>query len=186
MAGNTTTKEVTAMEGAQLVIDALGRVQQKLHRALDGLSLKDLAHQPKPDCNPIGWLAWHLTRVQDDHLSNLAGQEQAWTGQEWYASFSMEPDTSNIGWGHTSQQVAAFRPPDAPTLLDYHDAVVERSRAYLAGLTPQELDRVLNEPQWDPMPTVGVRLMSVVNDNTEHVGQIAYLKGFLQGKGWRG
>ena len=174
------------MEGAQLVADSLGRVQQTLHRALEKLTPDELVQQPQPDGNPIGWLAWHLTRVQDDHISALAGLEQAWTSQEWHARFGMPSDARNIGWGHTSQQVSAFRAPDAQTLLDYHDAVVERSRAYLAGITPQELDRVLDEPQWDPLPTVGVRLVSVVNDNTEHVGQIAYLRGYLHGKGWRG
>ncbi len=174
------------MEGAQLVSDSLGRVQQTLHRALEGLTPDELVRQPKPDCNPIGWLAWHLTRVQDDHLSALAGREQAWITDGWHAKFGRPADPKDRGFGNTPEQVAAFRAPDARTLLDYHDAVVERSRAYLAGITPQELDRVLDAPRWDPLPTAGVRLVSVVNDNTEHVGQIAYLRGYLHGIGWRG
>ena len=80
--------------------------------------------------------------------------------------------------------MAALRPPDAETLLGYHDAVCGRTKAYLETLTPADLDVVLNEPQYQPMPTVGVRLVSVINDNTQHAGQAAYLRGLVQGKGW--
>ena len=169
------------MEGTSLLIDALGRIQQTLHSALSGLSPANLVYRPKPDCNPIGWLAWHLTRVQDHHISSLSGSEQAWIVQSWCSQFDMSDDADDIGWGHTIEQVNDFRPPPVRILLDYHDAVVERSKEYLAGLTAQDLECVLNEPHWQPLPTVGIRLVSVVNDNTEHVGQIAYLKGYLHG-----
>ena len=33
-------------------------------------------------------------------------------------------------------------------------------------------------------PTVGVRLVSVVNDNMQHVGQIIYQKACLRSGGW--
>ena len=35
------------------------------------------------------------------------------------------------------------------------------------------------------MPTVGVRLVSVVSDNTQHAGQIGYLRGYHAGFGWQ-
>jgi hypothetical protein len=70
------------------------------------------------------------------------------------------------------------------TLLDYHESVLERSKNHVAGLTPEALDRELNEPQWQPLPTVGVRLVSVLSDNLQHAGQAAYLRGLIQGKGW--
>ena len=173
------------MEAAAAVADALGRIQQTLERALKGLTAEELHRQPKDDCNPIAWLAWHLTRVQDHHLSDLAGREQAWTADGWHVRFGMEPDPQNAGWGHTSAQVAAFRAPDAGTLLGYYTAVLDRSKAYLASLKPADLDRVLDESQWREPVTVGIRLVSVMNDNTEHAGQINYLRGLFQGFGWQ-
>ena len=173
------------MEGTKLLADALGRIKGGLERALTGVSLEELHRLPQSDCNSIAWLAWHLTRVQDDHISSLASREQAWTDEGWHTRFGLEPDPSNVGWGHTPEQVAAFRSPDAQTLLDYHAAVMKRSTGYLATLGPADLGRVLNEPQWATSVTVGVRLVSVVNDGTEHMGQINYLRGLFQGLGWQ-
>lgn len=172
------------MEWQELVQDSYDRVWDALKTALGGLSVDDLDWQPHPDCNSMGWLVWHLTRVQDDHLSDLMGREQLWTGEGWYARFNRPPDPSDIGWGHTSEQVAAFESPDVETLLGYHRAVLERTKGYIATLWPADLERELNEPWFSPLPTVGVRLVSVVSDGLQHAGQVAYVRGLLQGKGW--
>ena len=172
------------MEGKEVVADAFGRIQQTLRRVLNGLTMEQLLYRPSGESNSIAWLTWHLTRVQDHHLSELAGGPQAWVSEGWHAKFNMPPDPQDIGTGHSPEQVAALRPPDAETLLGYHDAVCGRTKAYLEALTPADLDVVLNEPQYQPMPTVGVRLVSVINDNTQHAGQAAYLRGIVQGKGW--
>ena len=173
------------MQATDVFGEALVRVQESLERALSGLTNEELHRQPRSDCNSIAWLAWHLTRAQDDHIASLAGQEQMWVADGWHERFGMEPDPSNIGFGHTPEQVAAFRAPDAQTLLDYHNAVLGRSKAYLASLPAAGLDRELDEPQWKEVVTVGIRLVSVINEEAQHAGQIAYLRGLLQGKGWQ-
>lgn len=172
------------MEGAALIADALGRVNSILHRSLEGASADMLCRMPVPHSNSMAWLAWHLTRIQDDHMSDLAGLPELWTSEGWHARFGMEPDDEERGQGHTFEQVAAFRVESAEDLLAYQDVVFERSKTYLATVKPADLDRVLNEPQYDPMPTVGVRLVSVVSDNTQHAGQVAYLRGYFEGKRW--
>ena len=83
------------------------------------------------------------------------------------------------------EDVAKVR-PDAETLQAYHDAVYERTKEVLSGLTAADMDRELDEPQYSPLPTVGVRLASVISDNTQHAGQAAYIKGLAQGKHWMG
>jgi len=172
------------MEWQELITDAYGRVLEALEQALGGLTEDDLNLQPHPDCNSMGWLAWHLTRVQDDHVADLMGQEQLWVKDGWYARFNRAPDPKDIGWGHSSEDVAAFRSPDVETLLEYHRAVLERTKRYIATLSAADLDRELNEPWFQPLPTVGVRLVSVVSDGLQHVGQAAYLRGLFKGKGW--
>ncbi len=172
------------MEWRELILDGYDRVLQVLNEALDGMTLDDLNGQPHPDCNSMGWLAWHLTRVQDDHISDLMGEEQLWIKDRWYAKFSRASDPKDIGFGHTSHDVAAFESPEPKTILDYHRAVLERSKQYIQGLSSSDLDRELNEPWFKPLPTVGVRLVSVMSDCLQHAGQIAYVRGFLKGKGW--
>lgn len=171
------------MEWQQLMADGYGRVSEILKRTLNGLTQEELDRRPSDDTNSIGWLVWHLTRVQDNHFADLIGEEQVWIKDGWCTRFGREADPGDIGWGHTSEQVAALRSPDAATLLGYHQAVVERSRAYFDTLSPSDLDRELNEPRYQPLPTVGVRIISVLSDNLQHAGQAAYLRGLLRGKG---
>ena len=172
------------MEWQQLIIDGYGRVQEILERALNGLTAEDLNELPKPDCNSMGWLAWHLTRVQDHHFADLIGEEQLWVKAGWHAKFNRPPNPKDIGFGHSPEDVAAFKAPDAATLLEYHRAVLERSKRYINSISAAELDKELNEPWFQPLPTIGVRLISVMSDNLQHAGQVAYVHGLLKGKGW--
>ena len=174
------------MDWQELSIDGYGRVFQVLKKALSGLTQDDLNEQPHPDCNSMGWLAWHLTRVQDDHIADLMGEEQLWIKDGWYTRFNRAPAPKDIGFGHSSEEVAAFKSPDVETMLEYHSAVLERSKRYITGLSMADLNRELNEPWYQPLPTVGVRLVSVMSDSLQHAGQIAYVRGLLKGKGWLG
>jgi len=174
------------MEWQALLIDGYGRTLEVLESALRGMTPDDLKQQPKPDCNSMGWLAWHLTRVQDDHVADLMGEEQLWTSEGWHARFNRPLQAGDIGFGHTPEQVAAFQSPDAETLLSYHRAVLERTKRYIQSLSADDLDRELDEPWYQPLPTVGVRLISVLADSLQHAGQAAYVRGLLKGKGWLG
>ena len=173
------------MEGTAMVIDSLGRIQNTIRRVLNGLPEEHLHYRPTPDANPICWLIWHLTRVQDHHMSDLLGVEQLWTADGWHAKFGLPADIKNTGTRHTVEDVASVR-ADAETLQGYYDAVYERSQEVLNALSPEDLDREINEPQYTPLPTIGVRLASIISDNTQHAGQAMYVRGMLQGLGWSG
>ncbi len=172
------------MEAAALIAEALGRVNGILHRSLEGAPAGMLCRMPSPHANSMAWTAWHLTRVQDDHISDLAGLPELWISEGWHARFGMAPGDGETGQGHTFEQVAAFKVESPGVLLAYQDATLERSKSYLATVKPADMDRELDEPQYDPLPTVGVRLVSVVSDNTQHAGQVAYLRGQFEGKRW--
>ena len=173
------------MEWHDLLSDGYGRVQGFLEQILNGLSKDDLDWQPRQDCNSIGWLTWHLTRQQDAQIASLMGDDQLWISDEWYAKFNRTADPQDVGFGQTPEQVAEFKSPDIQILLDYHRAVLERSKRYFLSLSKTDLDRELNEPWFQPLPTIGVRLISILNDAVVHAGQAAYVRGLLQGKGWQ-
>ena len=174
------------MEWQELLLDGYGRIAEALEEALGGLTQDDLNQQPHPDCNSMGWLAWHLTRVQDDHIADLIGEKQLWLSEGWHSRLNRASDPKDIGFGHTSEDIAAFKSPDADTILGYHHAVLDRTGRYISSLSATDLDRELNEPWFQPLPTVGVRLISVLADDLQHIGQIAYARGLLKGKGWLG
>jgi len=174
------------MEWQELIIDSYERILEILESALEGLTQTDLNGQPHSDSNSIGWLVWHLTRVQDDHIADLMGEEQLWIKDEWHSKFNRAPDRKDIGFGHSSEKVSAFKSPDIEILLEYHRAVLERSKRYIRNISEAELDRQLDEPWFQPLPTVGVRLVSVMSDCLQHAGQACYVRGLLKGKGWLG
>jgi uncharacterized damage-inducible protein DinB len=165
------------MTPAELLIESLERIVESGRAVLDGLSADQLAQRPSPDANSIAWLVWHLARVQDDHVADVAGIEQVWTSQGYAGRFGLPFDDGDIGYGHTSAQAGQVR-ADADLLAAYLSAVHEQSVAYVRALTEADLDRVVDE-RWDPPVTLGVRLVSVVNDDTQHVGQAAYVRGLL-------
>ena len=72
------------MEWQDLIIDGFGRVLEMVEPALKGLSPGDLNRQPKPDCNSMGWIIWHLTRGHDAQIASLMNEEQVWIKDKWY------------------------------------------------------------------------------------------------------
>jgi hypothetical protein len=165
---------------AALLLDAFGRIDEEVHAALDGLTLDDVTYRPAPDANSIAWLVWHLTRIQDDHVADVAGIEQVWTADGHFDRFGLPFDRAAHGYGHSSADVAAVQ-VEAAQLVAYYDAVAAQTKRYVERLSDPDLDRIVDE-RWDPPVTLAVRLVSVISDDLQHVGQAAYLRGMLAGR----
>ncbi|HEX9854347.1 MAG TPA: DUF664 domain-containing protein [Acidimicrobiia bacterium] len=166
------------MESRDVLADAYNRIRELVHVAAYAIGAEDLAYRPEPGANSIAWLVWHLTRIQDDHVSEIAGLEQAWVGEGWAPRLGMDPDPARTGQGDGPNEVAAISPKTPNDLLAYHDAVADRTRRYLATVDEDELDRII-DTAYDPPVSVGVRLVSVISDNIQHAGQARYLRGIV-------
>ncbi|HET7017336.1 MAG TPA: DUF664 domain-containing protein [Streptosporangiaceae bacterium] len=167
------------MKSSDLLIDGLGRVREVVHDVASGLTAAQLAYRQGPKANSIGWLIWHLTRVQDDHLADAGGYDQVWMKDGWAERFGLPSDYTATGWSHNPGQVSEIKPPSPDVLIDYHEAVHARSVSYVRTLTDADLDRIVDE-RWDPPVTLGVRLISVIDDDAQHAGQAAYLRGLIE------
>lgn len=168
----------TADVTTEILTDAFTRVHEGLPEQLDGLTGEQLLWRPAPDANPIGWLAWHLARVQDDHLAGVGDLEQVWTGG-WSKRFALPYDESTIGYGQSSDEVGAFSVTDVALLTGYYADVHEMTLKVLQTLkTRADYERIVDE-RWDPPVTAAVRITSVIGDITQHLGQLAYVRGLL-------
>jgi uncharacterized protein DUF664 len=165
------------MTPAELLTDALDRILKTATAAVDGLTDEQLAARPAADANSVAWLVWHLARVQDDHVADAAGTEQVWIGQDFVTRFDLPFDSSATGFGMSSEDVSHVR-ASAELLADYLTAVHGSTVAYVATLGPDDLDRIVDE-RWDPPVSLGVRLVSVVNDDMQHAGQASYVRGLV-------
>jgi uncharacterized damage-inducible protein DinB len=166
------------MNTAELLADAFGRVQEAVHEAVQGLSADESAEMVEPGSNTVAWLVWHLSRIQDDHVADVAGTEQVWTAEGWQKRFGLLFRPAATGYGHRPEQVAKVRVEDTALLTGYYDAVHERTVAFVRGLSGAQLDRVVDE-RWDPPVTLGVRLVSVISDDLQHAGQASFVRGVL-------
>ena len=164
------------MTGPELLTDAFGRVREGVHRAVDGLDARTLMARIDPDANTIAWLIWHLTRVQDDHIADLVGTDQIWLSAGWVDRFRLPLPAADTGYGHSSDDVAAVVVESPDLLLGYFDEVHDRTAHFLSGLSDRDFDRIVDE-NWTPAVTLGVRLVSVLADDLEHVGQAAFARG---------
>jgi hypothetical protein len=166
------------MRSADLLLDHFDRIGELGSSVVEGLTPDQLNTRLQGSTNSIAWLVWHAARVQDDHVADVAGREQLWTANGWADRFDLPLEPGDIGYGHSPKQVAAVRVSDPTLLTGYLVDVVAATRSYVETLSDDDLDRVVDE-RWNPPVTLGVRLVSVVGDDLQHLGQAAFVRGLL-------
>lgn len=160
----------------ELLEDLFNRIRDVVVETIDGLSLDDLVFRPSSNANSIAWLVWHLTRIQDDHIADLASKDQIWD-RGWCKKFGLPFDLSVTGYGQSTIDVAKVR-PSAQLLIDYFNAVHSYTIEFIKTLNDGDYKRVVDK-RWNPPVTLAVRLISIVSDDLQHAGQAAYIKGLL-------
>ena len=168
------------MASSDVLVDAFERIRDAVNPAVNDLSAEQLAFRPDGGSNSIGWLVWHLTRIQDDHVAGVADRPQVWLKDGWYERFGLPYPPEAHGFGQTTAEVGQFQDVTAEQLLGYHRAVYAQTLDFLEGLKEEDLGRVVDR-SYRPPVTVAVRLVSVVADDLQHLGQAAYVRGLLRG-----
>jgi uncharacterized damage-inducible protein DinB len=161
-----------------VLVDAFERIREAVHGAVEDLPPESLNTTPEGGGNSISWLVWHLTRVQDDHLADAMETEQIWTSEGWHERFGLSLPASDTGFGHSPADVASVRVDSGELLTGYHDAVHARTVSQVKALKATELERIVDY-SWTPAVTLAVRLVSVIEDDLQHAGQAAYVRGLL-------
>lgn len=167
------------MDVADLLVELYERTPPLADAAVDGLDADQLARSPVPGANTIGWLVWHLARVQDHHMAEIMDTDQVWESDNWATECGLRPDPSNTGFGHSAADMRAVRPTGPDVLTGYLGAVHDRTMGFLRAISSGDLDRIVDHG-WDPPVTLGVRLVSIADDSLQHVGQAAYARGLLR------
>jgi hypothetical protein len=86
-----------------------------------------------------------------------------------------------IGYGHSSAQVAAVSAKvsaDPALLVEYHEATHQQTVKHVSSTSDDDLPRVVDR-SWNPPVTLAVRLISVIDDDMQHVGQAAFVRGVV-------
>ena len=163
------------MHDLELLRDGFTRVADDLPQLVAGRSAEQLLWQPAPQANHIAWLAWHIGRCEDAQVAALAGVPEVYS-DGFCRRFNLPYPETDIGYGQDANQMRAFTLSDPGLLVCYYAAVHGQTLRILDSLDAGDLERILDDPY---QVSVGVRLVSVLNDVTQHLGQIAYLRGLL-------
>tara|TARA_B100000315_G_scaffold102632_1_gene94168 strand:+ start:3452 stop:3967 length:516 start_codon:yes stop_codon:yes gene_type:complete len=161
----------------EFIGNALHKEHQFLIEALHDLTPEELAWQAGPEANPIGWILWHMIRVEDMWIQFfIQGRAEIWERDGWHDKFGLP--ARDIGFGHTPEQVAQFPRLDLPELLKYGEAVRGSTLEYLGTLGPEDHDRVPRERR--PEMSLGAIFLQVAGELFQHQGHISYLKGLIR------
>ncbi|QAY69141.1 mycothiol transferase [Xylanimonas protaetiae] len=170
------------MNATEILLDSYGRLPRLVHAVVDDADNALLTYRVDPGANTVAWLVWHLTRAMSAQLADVAGTEDVWTAEGWSERFALPFAARATGYGMSADEVGAVR-ASAELLGGYFDAAHAAGVAYVGSLADGDLDRVV-DTRWDPPVTLGVRLVSIVDDCLQHVGQAAYVRGvFLRRAG---
>ena len=167
-----------AAAARELLRDSFTRLIEHADGLTDGLSDEVSFFRPTPDANSIAWLVWHSARIQDAQVADISGTAQMWFSGGWVDRFALDLPRDAHGYGHTPEEVGRVRAP-AGLLAGYYHAVHKMTLEYIAGITTEELARVVDE-NWSPPVTASVRLVSIIDDCAQHLGQAAYIRGIAR------
>ncbi|MET0454324.1 MAG: mycothiol transferase [Mycobacterium sp.] len=170
--------EIGDIEAArELLRDSFTRLIEHVEGIADGLTDEVSFHRITPEANSIAWLLWHSARVQDAQLCDIAGIEQVWFRDGWVDRFALDLPADSHGYGHSPAQVGKVRVP-AELLVGYYKAVHETTLKYVASVTAEDLAKIVDR-HWTPPVTASARIVSIIDDCAQHLGQAAYVRGIV-------
>ena len=166
------------MDFRSIVRFALDEYTEDLSNAVEGLTHAERRFQPTPDSHHIDFVLWHMARVEDNWIQGFGrGADSVWERDGWAGRLGL-PEQGN-GWGYTADQVADLPQFDLQLLNEYADAVRESTIDFLEGLSGDDLDRRPDPKR--PHYSIATMLSHVIVEESEHVGQVAYLRGMQRG-----
>lgn len=124
--------------------------------------------------NSVAWLLWHSGREIDAQLADLNHQPQQW--EKFRSRFGLGEIADGFGLGHTPEEAAQIQVDDQALLVEYLQATLDAFIDYARSLSEADLDEVIDE-NWTPAVTRGVRMVSMIDDAIQHVGQAAFIAG---------
>ncbi|CAN5165905.1 MAG: mycothiol transferase [Nocardioides sp.] len=166
------------MSPSDVLTEGFGRVLEGVDGLVHNLDPAHLTARVTPQTNTIAWLVWHIARVQDAQIAQVCEAEEIWTSQGYVDRFGLPFAPQASGYGQSADEVGQVDVP-ADLLLDYLQATHDATMDFLSGLSESDLDRVVDS-RWDPPVTLGVRLVSILDDDVQHLGQASFLAGILR------
>ncbi|AXE38118.1 DUF664 domain-containing protein [Acidipropionibacterium virtanenii] len=170
------------MSDATVILhDLVGRIRDEAASVCDGLAEEHARYQVNPGTNTICWLLWHTAREIDSQIHQALGGPQLW--DEWADRLGLSLPPARLGSGATGygqnpdDVIYVVAPVD--DLLEYLTETCDETDALIDGLGVDDLGRII-DAAWNPPVTLSVRLVSILADALQHIGQAALVRGVAE------
>ncbi|MBT3994723.1 MAG: DUF664 domain-containing protein [Chloroflexi bacterium] len=152
----------------------LGELKDKL----EGLTDAELYWQASLDTNTIVWLVWHMARVEDNWINSvIAGGDSVWDAGGWAAKTGITSEGN--GYSNTMDEVRALPEVAVSDLLAYYDAVRAAAFGVIDGISDEDISNEFS--RGGRTITWGWILGHVIVEESQHLGQVALIRGIIRG-----
>jgi len=150
------------------------------------LTVEQLHWQPSAGSHHIAFALWHTIRTEDDFIHGFLQQKPTvWIEGGWAERLGLPSSAQGTGW--TAEQVAEMRIVDVGGFLEYMRAVDAAVLEYVRSLDDAKANEKIALPFFEgaypmlkEMSRGELLAFLCIGHNTEHLGEIQYLRG-LQG-----
>lgn len=168
------------MNTNEYIISCMNRVKEMLNKSINGLTLDQVLILPGEQSNNIAWLTWHMTRGFDRRISLIASDDQIWISEKWYTYYNLPISDSDLGIGHTINDVKKIIPNNIKVLNGYYESVHNKMLKVLNNHKEISYNNIIEETE----NTQKYELMRMVAGTLQHVGQINYIRGLIENRIW--
>jgi hypothetical protein len=158
---------------------------------VQGLTPEQLRWQPEGHDTSILFAIWHTYRACDELVHGVVMRRPSvFASQGWVSRLPVEKiGASPFGNGASREEIGAIDVP-AGEVIAYAKAVGESINGYLASISDEEAAEELAlpfftgvYPEVDRMSRAEAIAFFAIGHNSEHLGEVQFIKGLLGLKG---
>ena len=154
-----------------------------LERYLDGLSQQEIEFRPNDQCHSIGFIVWHYGRALDMWTQTLARKQPQLYEQEWAERLGMNPETMDVGFGYTAEDLENWLCPGKSVLVEYATAARDNFLELLSEHDDESLTTTMMTNRQGNEISLAAMFRMLIWEVNQHGGQAGYLRGMQRGLG---
>jgi len=117
-------------------------------KLLDGLKDNEYYIMPTSKDETIVWALWHIARIEDLTMNILVNQKDQVFNRYWKEM--MNSNITDTGNALSDEEIIDFsKKLNIPILLEYRDAVGQRTREIIKGLSDNDIKRKISQHSLD-------------------------------------
>lgn len=161
------------------IISGLNEYLDSLYKSIDGLTKNELYWQPSLESNNIIYLVWHMARVEDNWINQIiGGNKTVWSLNNWSKKLNIKEN--DYGKGYIKEDISNLPDMNISDILKFYKQQREQSLIVIEELADEDLNKNYKRITGEFKKGYWI-LGHVLVEESQHLGQIAYIRGMIKG-----